>query len=166
MLSLSGGIQYVVLGTGERKYHDLFTDLAERFPRSFAIKIAYNNELAHLIEAGADMYLMPSRYEPCGLNQLYSLRYGTVPIVRGVGGLEDTIVDYTTLPDEGTGFKFHEYSKTALLDAVEQAILLYRKNHVWSHLMKRGMETDFSWEQSARQYIALYAKAVGKHEAS
>ena len=111
---LSQGTQYVILGTGERKYHDLFTRLAKEFPKSFAVKIAYDNKLAHLIEAGADMFLMPSQYEPCGLNQLYSLKYGTIPIVRGVGGLEDTIIDYTKSPDIGTGFKFYAYSKEAM----------------------------------------------------
>ena len=95
------GTQYVILGTGERKYHELFTELAKEFPNSFAVKIAYDNRLAHLIEAGADMFLMPSRYEPCGLNQLYSLKYGTVPVVRGVGGLEDTIIDYDRAPIRG-----------------------------------------------------------------
>jgi starch synthase len=164
MLALDGGLQYVVLGTGDRKYHDLFTALAKKFPKSFAIRIAYDNSLAHLIEAGADMFLMPSRYEPCGLNQLYSLRYGTVPIVRGVGGLEDTIIDYTGAPAEGTGFKFYDYSRTSLLDVIERALKVYRAKQDWSRLMRQCMAADFSWERSAREYISLYKKAIEKHE--
>jgi starch synthase len=166
MLGLGGGLQYVVLGTGDRRYHDLLTDLAKKFPKAFAIKIAYDNGLAHLIEAGADMFLMPSRYEPCGLNQLYSLRYGTVPIVRAVGGLEDTITDYTAVPTGGTGFKFYRYSKTALLDGVERALKVYRTKQDWFKLMRRCMAANFSWEKSAREYLDLYEKAIGKHESS
>jgi len=164
MLALNGGLQYIVLGTGDRKYHDLFTDMAKKFPKSFAIKIAYDNGLAHLIEAGADMFLMPSRYEPCGLNQLYSLRYGTVPIVRGVGGLEDTITDFMDMPVEGTGFKFYDYSKTSLLDVIEKALKVYRTKKDWSNLMRQCMIADFSWERSAREYMNLYKKAIEKHE--
>lgn len=157
------GAQYIVLGTGERKYHELFTDLAKRFNGFFAVKIAYDNRLAHMIEAGADMFLMPSRYEPCGLNQLYSLKYGTVPIVRGVGGLEDTIIDYTNSPEEGTGFKFYGYSKEEMLDAIKRAIAVYENKTEWQSLVKRCMKEDFSWERSAREYIGLYNKAIAKH---
>lgn len=164
MLGLHGGIQYVVLGTGDRKYHDLFGKVADNFQKSFAIKIAYDNRLAHLIEAGADMFLMPSRYEPCGLNQLYSLRYGTVPIVRGVGGLEDTIIDYTSLPSEGTGFKFYDYTKKGLLECMERALRLYENQEEWRNLMRRCMMVDFSWERSAREYLALYEKAIRKNK--
>lgn len=164
MLALNGGLQYIVLGTGDRKYHDLFTEMAKKFPKSFAIKIAYDNGLAHLIEAGADMFLMPSRYEPCGLNQLYSLRYGTVPIVRGVGGLEDTITDFMVMPAEGTGFKFYDYSKTSLLDVIEKALKVYRTKKDWSNLVRQCMAADFSWERSAKEYMKLYKKAIEKHE--
>lgn len=166
VLSLDGGLQYIVLGTGDRKYHDLFSGLAKKFPKSFAIKIAYDNALAHLIEAGADMYLMPSRYEPCGLNQLYSLRYGTVPVVRGVGGLEDTITDFTDNPAEGTGFKFYDYSKASLLDAIGRALKIYRKKQDWTRLARQCMAADFSWERSAIEYIDLYKKAIEKHESA
>lgn len=160
------GIQYVVLGTGERKYHDLFSALGKRFPGSFAVKIAYDNKLAHLMEAGADMFLMPSQYEPCGLNQLYSLKYGTVPVVRGVGGLEDTIIDYSGYPETGTGFKFHDYTKEAMLDAIDRALSLYRDKKSWARLVGRCMKEDFSWEKSAREYAELYRKAMAKHESS
>lgn len=161
---LSKGVQYIILGTGERKYHDLFTKLSKQFPKSFAVKIAYDNRLAHLIEAGSDMFLMPSQYEPCGLNQLYSLKYGTVPIVRGVGGLEDTIVDYTKSPDIGTGFKFYDYSEKALLDAIERALGVYKNQSAWQSLIKKCMSEDFSWEKSAKEYAELYKKAIEKHE--
>ena len=161
---LSKGVQYIILGTGERKYHDLFTQLSKQFPKSFAVKIAYDNRLAHLIEAGSDMFLMPSQYEPCGLNQLYSLKYGTVPIVRGVGGLEDTIIDYTKSPDIGTGFKFYDYSEKALLDAIERALVVYKKQSAWQSLIKKCMGEDFSWEKSAKEYVELYKKAIAKHE--
>lgn len=162
MLSL--GTQYVILGTGERRYHDLFTELSKKYHASFSIRIAYDNRLAHLIEAGADMFLMPSRYEPCGLNQLYSLKYGTVPIVRGVGGLEDTIIDYTKMPDTGNGFKFYDYSKDALLDAIERSLKVYENRHDWLNLVKKCMGENFSWERSAKEYIELYKKAIEKHE--
>ncbi len=161
---LSYGTQYVVLGTGERRYHDLFTELSKKFPKSFSVKIAYDNRLAHLIEAGADMFLMPSRYEPCGLNQLYSLKYGTVPVVRGVGGLEDTITDYTEAPDKGTGFKFYDYSNEAMLDAIKRALKVYEDKQKWLSLIKRCMGEDFSWQRSAKEYLELYNKAIKKHE--
>jgi starch synthase len=161
---ISYGTQYVLLGTGERKYHDLFAALSKQFPKSFSVKVAYDNRLAHLIEAGADMFLMPSRYEPCGLNQLYSLRYGTVPIVRGVGGLEDTIRDYTNEPALGTGFKFYDYSDEAMLDAMSRALAVYRNKNAWHSLVARCMAEDFSWERSAKEYLGLYTKAIEKHE--
>ena len=162
MLAL--GTQYVILGTGERKYHEVFTELAKEFPNSFSVKIAYDNRLAHLIEAGADMFLMPSRYEPCGLNQLYSLKYGTIPVVRGVGGLEDTIIDYNLEPDKGTGFKFYEYTEEAMFDALERALKVYRNGAAWQSLTKRCMTADFSWERSAKEYLELYERAIRAHE--
>ena len=152
------------MGTGERKYHDVFEDLSKRFPNSFGIKIAYDNKLAHLIEAGADMFLMPSKYEPCGLNQLYSLKYGTVPIVRGVGGLEDTIVDYTKEPKKATGFKFYTYNASEMLNAIKRALDLYKRKDDWLVLVKRCMKEDFSWQRSAAEYLELYKKAIRKHE--
>jgi starch synthase len=161
---LSLGVQYVLLGTGERKYHELFTRLNEKHPDSFSIKIAYDNALAHLIEAGSDVFLMPSRYEPCGLNQLYSLKYGTVPVVRAVGGLEDTIHDEPADPQSQTGFKFRDYTVDAMIMALERALDLYRNPAEWGTLMRRCMEKDFSWEKSAGEYVALYEKAVQRHE--
>jgi starch synthase len=157
------GIQYVLLGTGDRAYHELFTALSKKYPKSFAVKIAYDNAVAHLIEAGADMFLMPSRYEPCGLNQIYSLKYGTVPIVRGVGGLEDTIRDNPASPDSATGFKFYDYTVEALLDTVGRALAAYRDRGAWQALLKRCMQEDFSWDKSATEYVVLYKKALEKH---
>jgi starch synthase len=161
---LALGAQYVVLGTGERKYHEVLAALARKFPQAFSVKIAYDNGLAHLMEAGADMFLMPSRYEPCGLNQLYSLKYGTVPIVRGVGGLEDTIVDFTDRPESGTGFKFYDYTTGGLLGAISRALSLYRDQAGWLALVKRCMAMDFSWERSAREYVTLYERTIARHE--
>jgi starch synthase len=161
---LSYGTQYIILGTGERKYHDLFTELSKKLPKSFSLKIAYDNKLAHLIEAGADMFLMPSRYEPCGLNQLYSLRYGTIPIVRSVGGLEDTITDFTKEPENGTGFKFIDYTDKAMLEAVSRALKVYKNKDAWISLVKKCMDEDFSWQRSAKEYMGLYKKAIEKHE--
>jgi starch synthase len=161
---LSLGVQYILLGTGERKYHELFTELARKYPQAFAVKIAYDNALAHLIEAGADIFLMPSRYEPCGLNQLYSLRYGTVPVVRAVGGLEDTIKDDPADPDSNTGFKFRDYTVDAMMGALRRVLAARSDAAGWTALMKRCMGQDFSWEKSAQEYRALYEKAVKHHE--
>ncbi|HEX2966289.1 MAG TPA: glycogen synthase GlgA [Syntrophorhabdaceae bacterium] len=163
---LSKGVQYVILGTGERKYHDIFQQLAKKYPKSFSVKILYDNRIAHLIEAGSDMFLMPSQYEPCGLNQLYSLKYGSVPIVRGVGGLEDTIVDHTRSADTGTGFKFYDYTEEGLLDGLTRALKAYKNQKIWQSIIKRCMNQDFSWEKSAQEYAGLYEKAIVKHESA
>jgi starch synthase len=149
----------VVLGTGEKQYEFLFQRLAEQFPQKFAVKVAYDNNLAHRIEAGADMFLMPSRYEPCGLNQIYSLRYGTVPIVRATGGLDDTIEHFNPQTGKGTGFKFHEYHGEALLGAVREAIAAFAGKAAWHQIMRNGMAKDYSWANSAREYVRVYEKA-------
>ena len=124
-----------------------------------AVKIAYDNTLAHKIEAGADLFLMPSRYEPCGLNQIYSLRYGTVPVVRATGGLDDTIEPYDARSGHGTGFKFQEYSGQALLTAVRQALAVYQDKAAWRRLQTSGMAMDYSWNASAAEYVRLYQTA-------
>lgn len=161
---LALGVHYVLLGTGERKYHDLFAALARKYSTGFSCKIAYDNTLAHLIEAGSDMFLMPSRYEPCGLNQLYSLKYGSVPVVRAVGGLDDTIEDDPANPAGRTGFKFSDYTTDAMLAAVERALRAYRNADEWRAIMKRCMDQDFSWEKSAQEYKRLYERAIQRHE--
>ncbi|MGA2040824.1 MAG: glycogen synthase GlgA [Bryobacteraceae bacterium] len=145
----------VALGSGEPEYEESLRAVAERLPGRVALRIGYDNRLSHLIEAGADMFLMPSRYEPCGLSQIYSLRYGTVPVVRATGGLDDTI-------DESTGFKFREYSGAALVGAVRAAIQAFLKPDEWRARMLRGMQKDFSWKASAQQYAALYGRLAGR----
>lgn len=153
------GANLVVLGTGQKEYHEFLTELAGRHAGRVAAHLVFDNRLAHWIEAGSDMFLMPSRYEPCGLNQMYSLRYGTVPIVRATGGLVDTVVDYDPATGEGTGFAFTDYDARAMLGAVERALAAFRDEAAWARLVKRGMEQDFGWEASAAKYVELYGRA-------
>ena len=156
-------LQMVILGTGDPKYHALLEGLAKRYPGKLALNLAFDNRLAHLIEAGSDMYLMPSQYEPCGLNQIYSLKYGSVPIVRETGGLKDTIVNVTddTLKNAtATGFSFRVYKSAALLEAVKRALALYARKGAWHDLVLAGMKQDWSWERSAREYLGLYDWAI------
>jgi starch synthase len=150
----------VVLGTGERRYEELFTSFAAVYPGHVGVKIAYDNALAHKIEAGADMFLMPSRYEPCGLNQIYSLKYGTVPIVRATGGLDDTIEPFDVEHGTGTGFKFVEYSGAALLRCVQEALHLFTDERIWKRIQLNGMARDFSWKSAAQEYSAVYTSAL------
>jgi starch synthase len=149
----------VVLGSGDKLYEEMFQRLQKQFPNKIAAKVAFDNGLAHKIEAGADMFLMPSRYEPCGLNQIYSLKYGTVPIVRATGGLDDTIEPWDARTGKGTGFKFHDYTGEALLATVKQALLAYQDPSSWQTLMRNGMGRDFSWGASAREYGKVYERA-------
>jgi starch synthase len=147
--------QLVVLGTGSHAYEEAFRRAAAAHPAQVAARIGFDEGLAHRIEAGADVFLMPSRYEPCGLNQMYSLRYGTVPVVRAVGGLEDTVEDFDGW-NRGTGFKFRDYAPGALLLALRRALEAWRDQRAWRALVLRGMAQDFSWDRSARGYEALY----------
>ena len=149
----------VVLGSGDKLYEEMFQRLNKQFPNKIAAKVAFDNAIAHKIEAGADMFLMPSRYEPCGLNQIYSLKYGTVPIVRAPGGLDDTIEPWDARSSKGTGFKFHDYTGEALLATIKQAVLAYRDPSSWQSLMRNGMSRDFSWGASAREYGKIYDRA-------
>ena len=149
-------LMIVALGAGEAKHERMMRELAAQYPEKIAVKIAYDNTLAHKIEAGADMFLMPSRYEPCGLNQIYSLRYGPVPVVRATGGLDDTIEPYDQGSGQGTGFKFREYTGEALLGALQGALAAYRSQAVWKRLQTNGMAKDFSWNASATEYSRLY----------
>jgi len=148
-----------VLGTGDRRYEELFETLANEFPGRVGLRIGYDNELAHKIEAGADMFLMPSRYEPCGLNQIYSLRYGTVPIVRATGGLDDTVESFDVQHGTGTGFKFEPYTGGALLDAVRMALHHFADERIWKRIQLNGMSKDFSWKRPATEYAKLYKTA-------
>ncbi|HJT00128.1 MAG TPA: glycogen synthase GlgA [Terriglobales bacterium] len=149
----------VALGAGDKEYQDMFLRLHKQYPQKIAVKVAYDNALAHKIEAGSDMFLMPSRYEPCGLNQIYSLKYGTVPVVRATGGLDDTIENWDPRSGKGTGFKFSEYTGEALLDTVKLALKTYQGQDAWQRLMRNGMSKDFSWNASAREYVRVYERA-------
>ncbi len=155
-------LQMVVLGVGEKKYEALLEKLQRQYPDRLKVYLNFDDTLAHQIEAAADMFLMPSKYEPCGLNQLYSLRYGTVPIVHRVGGLADTVDDFDPATGAGTGFVFDQYTPEAMLEAIRRALALYKRKRVWSRLMKAGMTRDFSWENSARQYLELFRQTAGK----
>jgi starch synthase len=146
----------VALGTGDKPYEEMFQRLNKQFPNKIAVKVAYDNAIAHKIEAGADMFLMPSRYEPCGLNQIYSLKYGTVPIVRATGGLDDTIEPWDARTGKGTGFKFSDYSGESLLLTIKHALAAFRDQSSWQALMRNGMTRDFSWGASAREYGKVY----------
>ena len=150
---LAEDLSLVVLGSGDPVYESMFQALARTYPDQVGVRIGYDNALSHRIEAGADMFLMPSRYEPCGLNQIYSLKYGTVPVVRATGGLDDTI-------EEDTGFKFREYSGDALLASVRSALKAFQNKDDWTRRMRRGMEKDFSWSASAGEYVELYRRLL------
>lgn len=154
---------WVMLGSGERRYEDLWRALATEYPQRVSATIGFDERLAHLIEAGADLFLMPSRFEPAGLNQMYSLRYGTVPVVRAVGGLEDTVTDFDGR--RGTGFKFQEYTPDALLSALRRALEVYRDRRVWRRIQQEGMRLDHSWDASAREYVKVYRAMVNGRSA-
>jgi len=149
----------VALGTGDKEYEDLFRKLNQQFPQKILVRIGFDNGLAHKIEAGSDMFLMPSRYEPCGLNQIYSLKYGTVPVVRATGGLDDTIEPWDARTNRGTGFKFSDYTGDALLGTIRQALTAFKDQTGWQNLMRNGMGKDFSWTKSAREYVRIYEKS-------
>jgi starch synthase len=153
-------IGFVLLGTGEQKYHDLFTQVAKRYPQKAGIRIAYDDRLAHKIEAGSDFFLMPSKYEPCGLNQIYSLKYGTIPIVRATGGLDDTIAPYDPVAKKGNGFKFIRYEAKEFLNTIKGAIGFYSQPEHRKQLLRNAMAADFSWKRSAEAYLQLYRKAL------
>jgi len=157
---LAEDLSLVVLGAGDAVYEELFRDLARRYPTQVAVRIAYDDAVAHKIEAGADLFLMPSRYEPCGLNQIYSLKYGTVPVVRATGGLDDTVETYNPSTGKGNGFKFSEYTGEAMMGAVRKALATYRTPEDWARLTANGMRQDFSWDASAAQYIQLYKRTI------
>lgn len=151
-------VQIVILGTGDPRYHKMLEKMAKAHPKQVALFLRFDDQLAHLIEAGSDMFLMPSRYEPCGLNQMYSLKYGTVPIVRKTGGLADTIVDADADPNGGNGFVFIAYEAGAMVDAVARAVNAFKDDKAWQKLIKRCMKQDFSWQAAADKYVKLYLK--------
>lgn len=160
-------LQWVILGTGEPKYHELLEALADRFPDKVAVRLEFSNPLAHLIEAGSDLFLMPSRYEPCGLNQLYSLKYGTVPVVRSTGGLADTITDAnedTLAAGTANGFSFQEYNASALSETLNRACHAYGQADVFGQLIATGIRQDWSWTHSAKQYERLYQQTIARRK--
>jgi starch synthase len=157
---LAEDVAIAALGAGEPKYEKFLRELARAYPAKFSVRVAYDNILAHKVEAGADMFLMPSRYEPCGLNQIYSLKYGTVPVVRATGGLDDTIDAFNPATGRGTGFKFQAYDGLSLLAAINEALSIFRNEPaVWRRIQLNGMAKDFSWQVSAIEYAKLYEAA-------
>ena len=159
---LALGVYFVLLGTGDDKYNNLFQEIAKQNKNSTGIKIAFDNSLAHKIEAGSDMFLMPSRYEPCGLNQIYSLKYATVPIVSATGGLDDTIQDFNPSSLSGNGLKISPLSSENLYATIKKAVELYHDKKKWLALQKNGLHCDLSWEKSAKNYLKLYQKILGR----
>ena len=156
------GLQFVLLGTGEEEYHLLLENFRQKYPKQIGMKFAFDNALAHKIEAGSDIFFMPSRYEPCGLNQIYSLKYGTVPVVRATGGLDDTIEDFNPISQAGNGFKFKDYSASCLLETIKRCLQVYSNRPLWEKLMIQGMAADFSWVQSAKAYLKVYQDTLAK----
>lgn len=155
-------LSLVVLGDGEERYRRGLADLSDASPDRFGLYVGYDDALAHLIEAGSDFFLMPSRYEPCGLNQMYSLKYGTIPIVRATGGLADTISPFDAGKHSGNGFQFADYSPASLVQALQEGLSVYRDPSAWQSLMANAMACDFSWERSAREYETLYEGLLKK----
>ncbi|MCK6604438.1 MAG: glycogen synthase GlgA [Ignavibacteriaceae bacterium] len=153
-------VQLVLLGTGDRNFHKIFDNYAKKYKDKFACYLGFSDELAHQIEAGSDIYLMPSKHEPCGLNQMYSLVYGTVPVVRETGGLADTVTRYDEEKNTGNGFKFVNYDKEEFFEEVKRAVNLFQKKNVWANIMKNGMKADFSWQASSKRYVDLYRKVL------
>jgi starch synthase len=158
--------QWIILGSGDEKYESIFRSLAYFYPDKVGIYTGYNNELSHLIEAGADIFIMPSHYEPCGLNQIYSLKYGTVPVVRKTGGLADTVKDWDEEKhngfDHGNGFSFYDYTSYAFSSSVERAVNTFEQKNIWKKIQQNGMKLDFSWKKSAEKYLELYKLAKEK----
>ncbi len=153
-------VALVILGTGEEIFQKTLLEAQDKYPDFLGVRIAFDEALSHKIYAGSDLFLIPSRYEPCGLTQMYSLRYGTIPIVRATGGLDDTVQEYDWRNEVGNGFKFEAYSSAALLEAVKNAIGVYRQRERWRKLVRKAMSYDFSWDRSAREYIRLYHKIM------
>jgi len=153
---VSSPMQFVLLGSGSPAYEQACRELAARHPSQVAVKIGFDAGLSHRIEAGCDFYLMPSKFEPCGLNQMYSLRYGTIPIVRATGGLDDSVVDVADNAEQATGIKFEEYSSRALAKAIRKALVLFSEPKLLRHYRRNGIQADFSWERAVKKYVDIY----------
>jgi starch synthase len=147
----------VQLGSGSPEYERGYRDLARRFPGKVSVQFGYNEKLSHRIEAGSDFFLMPSRYEPCGLNQMYSLRYGTVPVVRATGGLDDSVIDYSQSTENANGVKFYEYTSRALAKAIRKALAIFERPDLLRQFRRNAMKADFSWEKTVGEYVKVYA---------
>jgi starch synthase len=156
---LRASLQFVLLGSGSPTFERGYEDLARRFPDKVSVVVGYNEKLAHRIEAGCDFFLMPSRFEPSGLNQMYSLRYGTIPVVRATGGLDDSVIDYTQDPKRANGIKFQEYSARALAKAMRKSLALYELPQLLRRFRRNAMKADFSWEQTVEEYLKIYELA-------
>jgi starch synthase len=156
---LRANLQFVLLGSGSPAFERGYEDLARRFPDKVSVVVGYNEKLAHRIEAGCDFFLMPSRFEPSGLNQMYSLRYGTIPVVRATGGLDDSVIDYTQDPKRANGIKFQEYSARALAKAMRKSLALYELPQLLRRFRRNAMKADFSWEQTVEEYLKIYELA-------
>jgi len=157
---LSSDMQYVLLGSGDARFEAAFEDLASRFPSKMAVRLGYDHGLSHRIEAGCDFYLMPSQFEPCGLNQLYSLRYGTIPIVRATGGLDNSVTALTEDVERADGIKFKEYSSAALAKAIRKALVLYSHPDLLEHFRLNAMSADFSWSRTAEEYVRVFERLL------
>ncbi|MFQ5707559.1 MAG: glycogen synthase [bacterium] len=153
-------LQLIVLGEGARKYHRILRDFQKKIPHKLAVELKLDYKLTHLMMAGCDMYLMPSRFEPCGLHQMYSLKYGTVPIVRETGGLSDSIKDFNSECTSGTGFVFRKYEPSALFQAIDKAVKIFRDRDTWLKLIQKGMKQDFSWKTPVQKYVRLYQRLI------
>jgi len=162
---LTENLYFVLLGTGNKETEKYLRSVVDRHPGKGSIRFEFENRLAHLTEAGADIFLMPSKYEPCGLNQMYSLRYGTVPVVRATGGLADTVTEFDPATGEGTGFLFEDYDAAQFHTAVLRALALWPDKKSWARLMENGMKQDFSWSHSAEKYISVYSRVIAHRQA-
>ncbi len=161
---LQGDVQFVLLGTGDPEYHQMMESLQARFPDKVRVFLRFDEPLAHRIYAGCDLFLMPSRFEPCGLGQMIAMHYGAVPVVHKTGGLADTVLDYHERPDRATGFVFDAYTPEACIDALERALRVYRDREAWAAIQTRGMKADFSWKGSAQKYVDIYRRAREVHQ--
>ncbi len=160
---LQGDVQFVLLGTGDPEYHQMMESLQARFPDKVRVFLRFDEPLAHRIYAGCDLFLMPSRFEPCGLGQMIAMHYGAVPVVHRTGGLADTVLDYHEHPDRATGFVFDAYTPEACAEALERALRVYRDREAWTAIQTRGMKADFSWKGSAQKYVDIYLRALKVH---
>jgi starch synthase len=157
---LRADIQFCLLGSGSPEFENGYRDLARRHPGKVAVTVGYNETLSHRIEAGCDFFLMPSRFEPCGLNQMYSLRYGTIPIVRATGGLDDSVIDFCESEKKANGIKFYEYSARALAKAIRKALAIYQSPTLLKQFRRNGMKADFSWSTTVNQYLKAYGTEI------